>query len=96
MSFAIRRATEISVIAASFILGVLIHGAAQAGPGHSGPHGNTGRQTIEQMREMHRGHTHAHDFKAMDEMTPEQGERMIKLMRDIGLALPRQCQRKIA
>jgi cytochrome c len=69
-------------------LGLFSWGIAHAGAGHSGPHGSGGRETLEQMREMHRSHKHGHDFKAMDEMSPEQGERMIKLMREVGLALP--------
>ncbi len=72
----------------SMALATLLWGSAQAGPGHSGPHGSSSRETLDQMREMHRGHKHGHDFKAMDEMSPEQGERMIDFMREIGLALP--------
>ena len=74
--------------AVSISLATLSWGTAQAEPGHSGPHGSNGRKVLEQMRDMHRGHKHRHDFKVMDEMSPEQGERLIKLMRDIGLALP--------
>lgn len=66
----------------------LISAAAHAGPGHSGPHGHDNRQVLEQMREMHRGHTHEHDFKAIEEMSPEATERLINFMRDVGLALP--------
>jgi cytochrome c len=43
---------------------------------------------LENMRKMHRGHKHGHDFKAMEEMSSEEGERMIKLMREVGLTLP--------
>ncbi len=79
---------RIAAIALSVTLGMFSWGAAQAGPDHSGPHGASGRAALDQMRETHRKHEHGHDFKAMDEMTPEQGERMINLMRDLGLALP--------
>ncbi len=72
----------------SMALATLSWGIAEAGPGHSGPHGGSSREMLENMREMHRAHKHGHDFKAMDEMSPEQGERMIKLMREVGLALP--------
>ena len=78
----------IAAIAVSMTLGIFSWGIAQAGAGHSGPHGGSGQMMLEQMREMHRSHKHGHDFKAMDEMSPEQGERMIKLMREVGLALP--------
>jgi mono/diheme cytochrome c family protein len=66
----------------------LISTAAHAGPGHSGPHGHDNLQVLEQMREMHREHTHEHDFKAIEEMSPEATERLINFMRDIGLTLP--------
>lgn len=49
-------------------------------------HGESGM--MDSMREMHRGHAHGHDFKAMEEVSPERAARMIELMRDIGLALP--------
>lgn len=75
-------------MAVSIALATLSWGMAQAGPGHSGPHGSSSREMLENMREMHRGHKHEHDFKAIDEMVPEQGERLIKLMREIGLVLP--------
>jgi cytochrome c len=75
-------------VAVSIALVTLSGAMAQAEPGHSGPHGSSGRKMLEQMREMHQSHKHGHDFKAMQEMTTEQGERLINLMRDIGLALP--------
>ena len=71
----------------SMALATLSWEIAEAGPGHSGPHGGGGREMLENMREMHQAHKHGHDFKAMDEMLPEQGERLIKLMREVGLAL---------
>ena len=78
----------IIAMAGFMALATLSWGIAHAGPGHSGPHSGGGGMTLEQMREMHQGHKHGHDFKAMDEMSPQQGERMIKLMRELGLALP--------
>lgn len=69
-------------------LATLSWGMAQAAPGHSGPHGSDGGKVLQQMREMHRGHEHGHDFKAIDEMSPKQTSRLVKLMRNIGLALP--------
>lgn len=85
MSFLSRRKVTTLV---SLTLAMLYSGIAQAGPGHSGPHGGSGTEMLEHMREMHRGHKHEHDFKAMEEMTPEKAERLIKLMHEIGLALP--------
>ena len=51
------------------------------GPKHS-------REAMEQAKELHRGHKHAHDFKALDELSSEDALRMIGLMQDIGLAMP--------
>ena len=56
---------------------------ADAGHGHDDAKG-----MMEEMREAHGGHEHGHDFDAMEEMSPEQLERMIGFMRDVGLALP--------
>ena len=50
--------------------------------------GRSGAGMMEQMRELHRAHKHGHDFKAMEAMTPDQAERVFKLMRDVGLVLP--------
>jgi cytochrome c len=75
-AIALVTATALSAIAWSGVL---------AGPGHSGRHGH---ETLEQMRELHRRHTHEHDFKAMEKMSPEQADRIVGLMREIGLALP--------
>ena len=52
----------------------------------AGDHGKL--NMIESMREMHRSHQHGHDFEAMEEMSPEQAERMVNFMRDVGLVLP--------
>jgi hypothetical protein len=43
---------------------------------------------LEQMREMHRGHEHGHDFGAIETMSPEQMNRVMTAMMDIGLAVP--------
>ncbi len=51
-------------------------------------HENRGHSMMQQMREMHRGHRHEHDFKATEEMDPAQMQRMMKFMRDVGLSLP--------
>ena len=69
-------------------VGMYSPGIVQASPGHTGPHGSTSPEMLENMRKMHRGHKHGHDFKAMEEMSSEQGKRLMKLMREVGLALP--------
>lgn len=43
---------------------------------------------LEELKELHRGHQHHHDFEAMEKLSPEETQRMLKLMTDIGLALP--------
>jgi len=78
----------LAALAVSVTLGLFSPEMTQAAPGHSGSHGGGGMMSLEQMREMHQSHEHGHDFKAMEAMTPEQGRRMVNLMRDIGLALP--------
>jgi len=47
-----------------------------------------GAVVIEHMREMHEGHEHAHDFEAIEAMSPEERERVIDAMLDIGLGVP--------
>ncbi len=37
---------------------------------------------------MHRQHEHEHDFSAMDRLEPEERQRVLALMREVGLALP--------
>ncbi len=46
------------------------------------------REMLEQMRRMHSGHAHGHDFEAMSELSPQDMTRMMDLMMDIGLTLP--------
>ncbi len=78
----------ITAVAVFVALATVTWGVAGAGPGHSGPHGDSGREMLENMRKMHSEHEHAHDFKAMEEVSPEQSARMMNLMREVGLALP--------
>ena len=76
----------------SLLLGVVLalalpQPAARSDEGHA--HGPTDQQDmIEQMRQMHEGHEHGHDFEAMEQMTPEEMRRVMALMTDIGLAIP--------
>jgi mono/diheme cytochrome c family protein len=43
---------------------------------------------LEQMREMHQGHEHEHDFEAIGALSPEEMNRAMDAMMDIGLAMP--------
>ena len=77
---------------------VSAHGGAEAEEHHDenesgGMHGEEGHHggeagDLDEMREMHRGHEHEHDFEAMEHLAPEERERVLALMRDVGLALP--------
>ena len=75
----------LSAIAAVFALSGGLTWAGAGEPGHSHePHNSS----LEQMREMHKGHEHGHDFEAMELMSPEEIDRMLALMTDIGVAMP--------
>jgi hypothetical protein len=50
-------------------------------------HGHMPRN-LDEMREMHRGHDHGHDFEAMERMTPDERARVMALMHEIGVAMP--------
>ena len=58
---------------------------ADAGHGH-GPATQT--QTLDQIRKMHVGHAHGHDFETVERMSSEDVQRMMGFMVDVGLALP--------
>lgn len=75
-----------TVLLAFFLILPFTSLSALSDEGHK--HENDDRSMIEQMREMHRGHEHGHDFKAMEQMGPEQMQLMLGFMREIGLALP--------
>lgn len=77
----------------AFLGATALAALALGGPAYS--HGNeehaapAGAGTmLEQMREMHEGHEHGHDFEAMEEMSPEQMQRVMEAMSDLGLAVP--------
>lgn len=74
-------------------LTVAAAGLAFAGGQHNdGDHGhaNMGNMptNLQELRELHKGHEHGHDFEAMEEMSPEQRDRMLALMREVGVAMP--------
>ena len=76
------------VLTAGFLLaGVSAVSSVLADAGHS--HGPADqKEMLEQMKELHRGHDHGHDFEAMEEVSDEDSQRLLALMSDIGLALP--------
>lgn len=47
-----------------------------------------GGHALEHMEEIHREHEHEHDFEAMEEMSPEKIDRVMRLMREVGLVVP--------
>lgn len=77
----------VSAIVLVFAISGGLAWAGEGAPGHGhGP--QAGHDAMEQMREMHRGHEHAHDFEAMEHMSPAEIDRMMSFMTDIGVAMP--------
>lgn len=68
-------------------LTTLILGAALALPALA-DEGHGKASMAEQMREAHAEHEHGHDFEAMEHMSPEEMDRMMAAMADLGLAMP--------
>ncbi len=63
-----------------------------AGAGHTddkGPHADSPTEMMKSMREQHKTHEHGHDFEAMDKLPPEQLERLILAMQEVGLVVPK-------
>ena len=61
---------------------------ASAGAGHSDDEDhNEGMQMMQMMQQQHGDHEHEHDFEAMEKLSPEQLERMVALMQDMGLVV---------
>jgi len=74
------------VLGAALATGASPRGAAaDEGHAHDDPHAE---EMIEQMREMHARHAHAHDFEALKNVTREDMRQVVSLMMDVGLALP--------
>ena len=59
-------------------------GAGKKGHGH-----DDAREMMQNMREKHSAHEHGHDFEAMENMSREEMTRMVALMQDVGLVVPR-------
>ena len=74
-----------AVLAAGAWFAIAAPGAAQADAGHA--HGDA-KKMLEEMRDLHSGHQHGHDFEAMEAMDPADMNRMMAAMQDIGLAVP--------
>ena len=79
--------TEVSAVALATAL-LAIPVAADDGHGHEATKSKADHHAIEQLREMHKSHEHHHDFEAMEQMSPEELDRMMALMMDLGLAMP--------
>jgi mono/diheme cytochrome c family protein len=78
------------VLAVSLLLASVAQQASASGTHDDGDKAHGGASDmIEQMREQHGTHEHGHDFEAMEELSPNQLERMIGLMEDVGLVLPK-------
>lgn len=89
-----------SALAFILIASVSLSSAWAAGTGHShepaideealehsvGPADH--KETLEKMKETHSSHEHGHDFKAMEEVSAEDTQRLMGLLADLGLALP--------
>jgi len=43
---------------------------------------------VEEMKEMHKGHGHGHDFEAIERVSPDEMSRIMRAMMDIGLVVP--------
>lgn len=69
-----------------FMLGVPIK-SSWGDAGHA--HGGAAQPgMLEQAKKLHRGHKHAHEFEKMEDITPEQMQRVMSMMMELGLALP--------
>lgn len=79
--------TRVTLTFASLLAIAALSAVAYAAGDHSSDD-EDGHGMMENMRELHSTHEHGHDFEAMDEMSPEQAARMMRLMQDVGLALP--------
>lgn len=76
------------LVAASLALSLVV-----AQPGHA--HGKKENHPspgpgsmLEQMRDMHKGHEHKHDFEAIDVLPPKEMTRVMNAMMEIGLVVP--------
>lgn len=72
------------------VMGMAMPASAHgAGESHQEAHmGGDAPADMHDMMEMHRGHTHHHDFEAMEEISPEKRQRIMALMQDIGVEMP--------
>ncbi|MEO3431076.1 cytochrome c [Pelagibius sp. CAU 1746] len=72
------------ISAAALALGAGGYGAlADAGHSH-----NEQYKMLQDMQDKHSGHDHAHNFGAMEDVSPEDMHRTMDLLTDLGLALP--------
>lgn len=67
------------------------HSGPAAGDDHDAgdgrPAGDGHHELMREMRQMHEGHDHEHDFEAMERMDPDQMRRIMNVMQEVGLAM---------
>lgn len=74
-----------AILPAAFLIAALPTGV-NGDEGHgTSPEGAT---ILDQMREMHGGHEHDHDFEAIEALSPEEMGRAMEVMVDLGLVVP--------
>ncbi len=74
----------VALLGAAMVAIAPAYGDADHAPGDEGHQ----VERLEQMQELHQEHEHGHDFEAMQQVTPEDMERVMGLMMEVGLALP--------
>lgn len=74
-----------AVAAAVIAVMAVEHAAADEGHAHD-PGQNS--SMMEQMKRMHAEHDHGHDLAAMERLTPEEREKVLAELVDLGLGLP--------
>ena len=80
---------RVSIVAISFVLGFVMSQYGHAHGNEEHKPADSDRELMQQMREMHKGHHHTHDFGAVEALTPEEMHRVVDMMKDIGLVVPK-------
>ncbi len=86
-----RRMYRIAVpAAAALVMGITMVQPAYTAGSHAGEHDAVPEieATLETMREEHEAHEHAHDFEAIETLSPGDMELLHDAMTDFGLAMP--------
>ena len=87
-SLAARISAPVLTLALGLVLSAVFPLALAWGDGGHAHGPSDQAEMLEQMRRMHSGHSHGHDFEAMERVSAEDMKRMMEAMMDIGLALP--------